>query len=616
MTMDEITSETITGLVLKNVLKILKIIPLKSISKHFYDRKIKLEIDLKIAFENYLNHSKDRNEKVKTLLYPLEPKKLYSFYEPMDLSHGKKIIDITDFNKFLRISNNIIITGTGGIGKTMMMKYFFLKCISHEDYVPVLIELRGLNDPDDKNIPLIDFVYKKMQQMKLNLERKYFDYALKAGCFLILFDGYDEVTQTLRTKIARQINDMANEYNHNYFIVSSRSSDEFKDWNNFTELETVPLSKKKALYLINRLEYEEPAKTKFCKQLQSNLFEKYKTFASNPLLLSIMLLTFGDCASVPDKLNDFYEQAFDTLFHKHDGSKGGYKRNIASNLGYGDFKRIFSYFSFKSFLEDQYQFTYGEGIAYIEQAKSKIKPSIAFDSSDFFNDAITSVCMLVQEGSKYKFTHRSFQEYFAAVYICTLDDDEQKNIMAYWGKKTENCHNATFLHMLNAMQSKRVFKNFLKPVLVELDNFVLENKFSYTERFKFFFAKIVVCFFQDQTGKSIKITHKNSYYHKVILCTCHFYIHEHEYRDLLPPFQNFFDNIFNEVKLLDPITNENDNCKEYSSSEFVEKFCSSFIEQNFSIMAKSKFALDILHQYQKDNTPSKELNSESFHNKY
>ena len=89
-------------------------------------------------------------------------------------------------------------------------------------------------------------------------------------------------------------------------------------WNQFEELYSNPLSKEQALSLIKKIEYDQNIKEKFYKELDEYLYDKYETFASNPLLLTIMLLTFESRVSIPDKLNDFFEQAFTTLFHTHD----------------------------------------------------------------------------------------------------------------------------------------------------------------------------------------------------------------------------------------------------------------------------------------------------------
>lgn len=157
------------------------------------------------------------------------------------------------------------------------------------------------------------------------------------------------------------------------------------------------------------------------------LYDKYETFASNPLLLTIMLLTFESRVSIPDKLNDFFEQAFTTLFHTHDATKGGYKRDICSGLGYEDFKTVFAYFCFKSFFNSDYRFSENKVLEYIGIARQKRVVEVNFDSMDFLIDLTNSVCMLIHDGLEYRFSHRSFQEYFAALYTVQLDDEQQKN---------------------------------------------------------------------------------------------------------------------------------------------------------------------------------------------
>ena len=84
---------------------------------------------------------------------------------------------------------------------------------------------------------------------------------------------------------------MSKKYPENHYILSSRPLEEFMGWNQFEELHAMPLSKEQALSLINKIEYDQIIKDKFYKELDEYLYEKYETFASNPLLLTIMLLT-------------------------------------------------------------------------------------------------------------------------------------------------------------------------------------------------------------------------------------------------------------------------------------------------------------------------------------
>ena len=60
---------------------------------------------------------------------------------------------------------------------------------------------------------------------------------------------------------------------------------------------------------------------KFIDNVKKHLYDKHKSFLSNPLLTTMMLLTFDQFAEIPEKMFLFYEQAFDTLFLKHDATK-------------------------------------------------------------------------------------------------------------------------------------------------------------------------------------------------------------------------------------------------------------------------------------------------------
>ena len=147
-------------------------------------------------------------------------------------------------------------------------------------------------------------------------------------------------------------------------------------------------------------------------------------------------MTFDERATIPDKLNDFYEQAFATLFNVHDGSKDCFRRNIKTSLGCEDFKQIFAYFCFKSYFNSDFRFTESSVRTYITQSKQKIDPLAIWTTDDYLDDLIHAVCMLVKDGLYYTFSHRSFQEYFAALYTTKLLDDVQRRLIQGW--LTEN----------------------------------------------------------------------------------------------------------------------------------------------------------------------------------
>lgn len=491
----------------------------KKVINYVTDFQKKEEINFGYAYENYLTYAKTIHEKIKTLLYRHAAKDIYSFYECVGLNRNGRVIDTSDINNVLELGNKLIITGTGGIGKSVMMKHFFLNVLQNTHYVPILIELRGLNEFDEKSVNLVDYIYNIMETLKFKLERKYFDYSLETGCYVILLDGYDEVKNELSKQVTSQIFALSEKYPDNYYILSSRPLEEFVGWNQFEELHSNSLTKSQALSLISKIEYEQKIKEKFYKELDEYLYDKYKTFASNPLLLTIMLLTFENRASIPDKLNDFFEQAFTTLFHTHDATKGGYKRDIQSKLGYEDFKAVFAYFCFKSFFNSDYKFSENKVLEYIGMAKHKEIIETNFNAMDFLTDLTNSVCMLIHEGLEYRFSHRSFQEYFAALYTTQLDDSQQKRFLKLWLQNNSYRTTSNYLDMLYELQTSRFLKNIIIPAIRELQQLYKDNGES--EEWLLDLMYEDVCVREYQNGKKVcAVSIKEFYFHDMIIRAC------------------------------------------------------------------------------------------------
>ncbi|SCZ10817.1 NACHT domain-containing protein [Alkaliphilus peptidifermentans] len=451
-----------------------------SISKFLKDNRNKLLIDFNLAFKKYLSNAYEKYSKIKTLLYRTEPKYLYDFFECNTLMYGNEIINSEDVNNVLNISKFIIIQGTGGIGKTTLMKHFFIDELKKDDLIPVFIELKDLNKKDRN---LYNCIYNSLCLLGFDLELEYLEYALKSGCFLILLDGYDEIDSNLNAVSLAEIRDFCDKYNENYYIISSRPNDTFISLQRFTVIESLDFSKEQAISLVEKLDYDKPIKERFLEELKSNLYDNHKSFASNPLLLNIMLLTFDNYAEIPEKLHIFYSNAFETLYSKHDATKGGYKREMLSKLSYDNFKRIFAKFCFTTYIKNCYEFTIDELIDYMNDVlkTTEVECNIQF----YINDLIHAICALYLDGNKYKFTHRSFQEYFTAVYLKELSDVQQSKVSVYlienrgFGYK----HDKVF-DMFYDMAKDRFERNIIIPLLKELENKMDRNDERYLEYFR------------------------------------------------------------------------------------------------------------------------------------
>lgn len=517
--MDELKQKVAVGVITELTKDSIKV-AFNAVKKYYKDLSEKEAIDFGNSYEKYLEIASNKVSMVKTILFRKVPVDLYTIYECINLRCNGNEIESKDVNNILASGHKIIITGTAGIGKTTMLRHLFLNTIRTSALIPVFVELRGVN-AEDKDISIFELIYNSLSNCGFNVEKDYFKYSLESGKYVIFYDGFDEIKTEKSLLVAKGIRELSTKYPDNYYIMTSRPLDQFIGWNDFVEMHAMDLNKKQALSLVKRLDYDKVTKDKFYQELENGLFEKYHSFASNPLLLNIMLLTFDERASIPDKLNDFYEQAFAALFNVHDGSKDCFKRDIRTGLGCDDFKQIFSYFCFKTYFNSTYEFTENSVREYLGKAKKKF-PNIEFSVDDFLEDLIKSVCVLVKDGLIYTFSHRSFQEYFAACYTTKLVDADQIRLIDGWLSENKGFGQDPYFVMLFNMQGDKFNKIILCRGLEKIKK-LYENGFT-LDLLKKMFSKVTVrkVLNGDTTRYKVYLSIKDNYLCAILRMTCLF----------------------------------------------------------------------------------------------
>lgn len=446
-----------------------------------------VKIDLEIPFQAYLTNSYEKYSKIKTIIYGIEPKKLYDFFEIPFLKKGSDIIKPTTTKILTDLSKFLIIEGSGGIGKSTLMKHLFLSELKLKDYIPIFIELKDFNE--EGHLDLEKLLLKKLNQFHNTFQEEYLDYALQSGCFLFLLDGYDELYSENQKEFFKKLNDFYDKYPENHYILSSRpySESEFIEFQRFTVLKAVSFTKEQAISLITKIEYpDEELKDKFIRDLESGLYDRHKSFASNPLLLNIMLSTYNDYAEIPQKLHLFYYQAFDTMLSKHDATKS-YRRKMLSDLSSDTFKECFAIFCFLTYQKAKTEFTFPE----IDEIFKKFPPRIknVLNIGDFIDDLGNALCVLYREGNRYKFTHRSFQEYFVAYFLNIQTDSKMRDysfLLIESGKFSTSADSV--FPMLEDMSTQRFNNNILIPLLNKFE----ESKSGEKDLFEYYILNFPV----------------------------------------------------------------------------------------------------------------------------
>jgi hypothetical protein len=372
---------------------------------------------LTMNFAEYLYSTTDYASHVKTLLHRDERVDLFSIYVETYLKSGNNTVrDNTLINRACRSPSNIFVVGSAGSGKSMFIKYLFLQLVENSfGIMPILIELRGLN-MTESNVNLFDFIYDSVVRPGAVVTKDQFRGCLREGLFLLIFDGLDEVEYNRRPAIDRQIINIHQANPRLGIVISSRPDERLSSFADFRLFHIQPMKRVQITRLLNKLPYDQQLKRQFIREVENHLYSQHESFLSNPLLATMMLMTYDQFAHIPEKIHVFYEQAFQTLFFRHDASKdAAFRRIHYTDLPINNFRNCLSALCISSYFREKYQFSEPEILDYIRIA-AKFE-SLEVKEVDYLQDLLESLCILQRDGLFVSFTHRSFQEYFAAVFI-------------------------------------------------------------------------------------------------------------------------------------------------------------------------------------------------------
>lgn len=270
---------------------------------------------------------------------------------------------------------------------------------------------------------------------------------------------------------------------------------------------------------------------------------------TNPLLLTLYIITFSSYSSVPEKRSFFYRRVFEVLYKEHDSaSKVGFEREFKTKLHQEQFEEILRLFSIITFFENQYNFE----LTYLEEKFKFIKEKIKlvnkslpdFHTTEFVDDLKVSIGIWTEDSGIYSFAHRSLQEYFAAVYVQNLRTNK------------ENIYNKIIERAKGPINSSSSFSN-------------LENFFDLCKEVDeyFFYRYLKLPIFKDILAK---ISDKSK--HELVLNVLNicvpavhivaegriigFYIQKSIYSYFFDPFHNLLMSALGNVKLSKKSTSE------------------------------------------------------------
>lgn len=441
-------------------------------------------------------------------LQPLWGKKkenynFYDYYVNLALNYNDLTIESVTTNQVLQFSKNILITGLTGSGKSTLMKHLFLSFLMLEKgdkYIPIYIEIKKVRGKEKIEEYLYNFLGKN-----LSFTFEEFEDMLDSGKFLFLFDGTDEKDLIDSKVILDNIDKFRAKYNDNTYIVTARPNPMFIKWYEFGKMELNPIKTKQMIEMIKKLDLDKEIERSFIAMVTVKLHKTHKSFLSNPLMVSVMLLIFIDGGSIPFKMNLFFEQAFITLFNRHDISEETkYEKLMSSGLDIKEFEAVFSFFCYHTYINKTTFFSKSLILNILREAKNYLK--LYFDENDYFLDLFKAVCLIIDdklESNGYIFTHTTFQKYFMAIYIknIVIKKEYKKKLIDFMLTREGYEYNLIY-EVLFDEDLTFLEKEIVIPILKEIKIKTSYQKIDTLESFKLF-CKLIL-------EKKINDSNKNS----------------------------------------------------------------------------------------------------------
>ncbi|ROR70442.1 hypothetical protein EDB59_1096 [Vibrio crassostreae] len=432
-----------------------------------------------------------------------EPINVKRFYYPSKVF--KKSSDPSDsFNvnlyKDFKSSKSIIIEGTVGQGKSILLRYLHDLELNDASSFPIFIELK-----DIKEESLVDYIVNYISNcLGLRCSESLFFELLNIGALSLFFDGFDEVEHSKRTRIVEDINNIAHHNENNKTYCTSRPNNEIQRSNKFDVFCIKPLNEEEQIGFIDKMMESYEERVEYRSQLNKNISSmkaELRKLLQTPLILTLFIMVYRRRVMVPETTAKFYRMLFNTLVSEHDGMKLGFVRPTISGLSAEQIHTVLEYLSFiyvnKVIDEEDVDFkVIVNGALSISQIKNG-------SANEVLEDLTKNTCLIQLDDHEHKFIHESIPFYFAA--SCVLnntDDDESKSF--YEGRYNTLDDWRHVLDFLKNIDKKNFNRFFL---IKQLESFFirkeLPEKFIFSNKSALNFAKnFKIYFLYSVNGKS------------------------------------------------------------------------------------------------------------------
>ena len=443
-----------------------------SVERIYRELKEEWNYHTKDKINQYLTSMMQRYGEVKTILHGNNPRPFYEVYYPLSLSINGRPIASDTITSLFRRRPALIITADAGSGKSMLVKHLFNSSINLSYKIPFVIELRYLNSSNDTLDKFIDDQISLHVTESSRIKRR----LLEEGKFIFFLDGYDEVKIDKKQEVVRSLKEMHERYTSCKYLISTRPYTDLEMLSNLSTMHILPLSKSDVEKFISQQILDGELSEKIIQSVSEAGNSRLSSFLKNPLLLTLYILTYKNSSEIPSKASVFYRRVIDSLFIEHDSkTKVGFQRERRSGISYDKFYDVMRKFSFVSFFDDQFAFEKLYASDLIQRIISK-DTACQFKPEDLIEDLKLSFSFWIDDSGTISFAHKSLQEYFCALYIHDLDDENKQKIYQKLLRKAgEVSDQFNILSILEEIDTCDYLQHYFIPVLAGLKRLLDES---------------------------------------------------------------------------------------------------------------------------------------------
>jgi predicted NACHT family NTPase len=317
--------------------------------------------------------------------------------------------------------SKLMILGKPGAGKTTFMKRLAILCNRGEfqsQRIPIFVSLKEFAEAEAQP-KLLEYIDRQWSEFGVATAAKIL---LGAGQGLVLLDGLDEVREDDNKRVLKEIKNFTLLYRDCQIVITCRIAAWEYKFESFTEVEVADFDEDQITEFVNKW-FQTKGKPLTADRMLTKLKNRQPVMelATNPLLLTLLCLIFGNGSDFPTNRSELYKEGLDVLLKKWDAKRDIDRHQIYKKLSLKRKEDLLSQLAFDTFDRGEYFFKQSTVERYITEYIRNIpgtatdEEALQLDSEAVLRSIMAQHGLLVERAKGiFSFSHLTFHEYFAA----------------------------------------------------------------------------------------------------------------------------------------------------------------------------------------------------------